>query len=341
MRRHIRARRCVTATLAAVILASCSPIGGAPAIKSGTAASSVNAVDAYVRSEAQEGFSGSVLVLRNGLPLLHKGYGTLGSARTAKDTRYWIASVTKQFTSAAILKLRDDGLLNLSDGIGRFFPDAPADKQQVSIQHLLTHKSGLPQAYVADGIGDRSAAVKTILAQPSTVPPGQKFQYSNDNYQLAAAIVEIASGRSFEDFVTAELLNPAGMSNTGFWAQRGSDSVAPITLSEPQSRQWGQLGSGGMYSTTGDLARWLVMLRRGTALSPGSARDLFSQHVPLGKLGSYGFGWFRSDDGIAGPRVWTRGNESYGPNAFIDIHHGPDLTIILLSHSAEAPDGTI
>ena len=186
---------------------------------------------------ADSGFSGAVLVARGGKVVLHEGYGWADLAKTApvtRETRFYIASITKQFTAAAVLKLEERGRLGLADPVGKHLPGVPPDKAAVTIHQLLTHTSGLGQDYAADGIRDRAEAVRAVLAKPLKSPPGAQFRYSNDGYNLLAVIVEVVSGESYESFLRQNLLRPAGMSRTGFWGETPARGARPVaaTLTE-------------------------------------------------------------------------------------------------------------
>lgn len=127
-------------------------------------------MDQYLTKASSElGFSGAVLVARGKEILLHRGYGWADrkkSFKVAPDTEFYIASITKQFTAVAILMLENQGKLNVTDPIGKYFRDAPKDKAEITVHQLLTHTSGLAQNYAADGIVDRNEAMRAILAGP-------------------------------------------------------------------------------------------------------------------------------------------------------------------------------
>ena len=128
-------------------------------------------------------------------------------------TVFSLGSVTKQFTAAAILKLEEQGS---SAPIGRFI-GAPADKAGITLHQLLTHTAGLP-VYTGDDFepAGRDETVAKMLAAPLRFPPGSDFAYSNAGYSLLAAIVVLASGEGYEEFLRANLFTPAGLEATGY-----------------------------------------------------------------------------------------------------------------------------
>jgi len=211
------------------------------------------AIDRALQEEVGKGFSGAVLVARGSSKILDKAYGSVRGVPVRTNTRFWIASGGKQFTSAAILKCQEKGWLRLDDPITRFFPNAPADKRTITVRQLLSHLSGLGQSYASEGVSDRQTAVKRMLDEPLIDTPGKKFQYSNSNYQLAVAIVEVASGRSYRDFVVDQLWRPAGLQGTGFSGDAGASSVAPAREETPARLAKPSWGGEGVYSTTHDL----------------------------------------------------------------------------------------
>jgi CubicO group peptidase (beta-lactamase class C family) len=184
-----------------------------------------------IRKAGSSYYSGSVLIAYQGRVLLHQGYGWADPQKThpiTPHTRFWIASISKQFTAAAIFRLVEQGRLLLKDPLNHFFPTAAADKKTITLQQLLTHTAGLRQNYAADGLTERQAAIDAILAGPLKSPPGECFGYSNDAYNLLAAIVEISAGDPFETSLQRLVLDPAGLADTGFWGMEGHNKVAEI-----------------------------------------------------------------------------------------------------------------
>ena len=290
-----------------------------------------------IEEEVRKGFSGAVLVARGKHRIIDRGYGSIRSFPIQARTRFWIASVAKQFVSASILKLVEQGSLNLHDPLVKFFPDAPADKRTITIEQLLAHTSGLDQSYVSEGLSDRATAVKRMFDEPLIEKPGTKFGYSNSNYQLAVAVVEIVSGRSYKEFVVKELLHPAGLRNTGFSGDSGSRIVSLALADTPARLSKSEWGGEGVYSTTGELLKWYRALQSGRVLSRASVKRFFTGVTPISE-GQSALGWFigRTDKGAT--RMFTRGNEGFGANALIYIYPETDTVIIVLSHAGQAND---
>lgn len=174
-------------------------------------------------------------------------------------SKFNIGSMTKGFTAAAILRLRSQHRLSFSDPVSRFFPHAPPQKRDITVFHLLTHTSGLAGHSAGTGIMRRDGAVNAILSQRLEYPPGTYYQYQDDNYQLLAAINEVASGDKWEDYVAKELLAPAHMRSTGF-----------------QGGDWGHKGASGMRSTAADIHRWLTAIHEARIFGRTESRELES-----------------------------------------------------------------
>jgi CubicO group peptidase (beta-lactamase class C family) len=294
-------------------------------------------IDSSLVSSMAVGFSGAVIVHHEGTLVIDQGYGFMKGVAMKPTTRFWIASVGKQFTSAAILRCQERGWLTLEDPISRFV-SAPKDKRGITIRQLLAHQSGLASTNVSETATDRLSAVNAILSQPLADQPGARFIYSNDNYQLAAAIVEIVSHKRYEDFVPAELLKPAGLRNTGQTEAGRDPSVAPLRDGLPRrllERRWGQ---EGFYSTTSDLLTWYRMLRSGEILTRRSVDQLFAPVTRIHE-GEAALGWFVGTTDTGRRRIFTRGNEDNGPNALIYAYPDTDTVIIVLTHAGDHPNG--
>lgn len=296
-------------------------------------------LETFLAQEAERGFSGSVLVVQDGKVLVDKGYGFADRQRTRRitpETPFWVASISKQFTAAAILKLAEQGRLSLDDPITKYFPEVPEDKRAVTIHHLLSHKAGFQQKYAADGIADRGEAVKAVLKQPLADPPGQGWTYSNDNYNLLAAIVEIASGTTFESYLRENLFLPAGLTQTGFWGEDPAVAEIPGEVPEASLRpNWGFRGATGISSTTGDLYRWFLALQGDKVLSRESREKLFFPHEVISPEVTSAYGWFLSSTPRGSRSVWTRGNEGFGHNAILVSYPEERIVLVAASNAGE------
>jgi CubicO group peptidase (beta-lactamase class C family) len=244
-----------------------------------------DAIERYLKTAADSGFSGVVLVAHGGRVILHAAYGATATARDTANA-FWLASNTKQFTAAAILALSEDGKLRVGDRITRFIDDVPADKRSITLHQLLTHSAGFGDCEATAGIAQRARAVRALMACPLAYAPGQGYTYNSADYSLLAAIVEIVSKQPFESYVRTRLVQRAGMRQTGFWGDDDTSRLAHYDAPEVRGvwehgrtiPNWRFRGGSGMYSTAADLYRWLRALQAGTVLTASDAALLWAPH---------------------------------------------------------------
>lgn len=259
---------------------------------------------AVVESDHLGQFWGAVLVTHDGETVMGEGFGFANEDLTPIDgkTLFDLASVSKQFTAAAILTLRDDGKLSLDDTVDRFFPDAGGASDKITLRQLLGHTSGLDDRKALQRLDfpNRDEAVRLAMRSEPASEPGATMNYSNAGYVVLAAIIEVASGEPFESYVREHVFAPAGMSNTGFIDGEGVDP-AHFSVRERRGRYgayervaltddgwgWGLRGTSGVVTCLKDLAAWDRALRDGRLLSPQSTHDMFTPGN-----GGYAMGWY-------------------------------------------------
>lgn len=304
-------------------------------------------IGAYMeRVEGEKDFSGSALVARDGKLLLHGGYGLANDATgepVSQDTVFGLASLAKQFTAAAILKLEEQGHLSVDDRISEHLEGVPSDKAGIKIHHLLTHTSGLTKNHARGDFEqmDRTGALRRIFARPLARPPGSAYEYSDSGYTVAAATVEKASGEAFQSYLRSNLFRPAGMGSTGFWDDpafdglpvangyaNGEDQGSPADFPKVS---WAIMGAGGQLSTTGDLLSWWRALEGNTVLSEASTDKLFARHVRYGEGQYYGYGWEISETEGLGTVVTHNGAGNTG-NAYFAAYLDRNLVVAVLSN---------
>lgn len=266
-------------------------------------------LDVHMSRLEAYGFSGSLLVAKGGEVILDKGYGfadAQGKVPFTADTAFDVGSITKQFTAAAILKLEMQGKLGVGDPISRWFEGVPDDKKGITLHHLLTHSAGLDDIFGDDyDEMPRDRLVKAVLGSKLLWAPGTRYQYSNAGYSLLAAIVELASGKPYEEYLRENLWKPVGMARTGYRLQEkgplahgvtgeGKDWGTPLDKAwAPDGPWWNLRGNGGVLSTTGDLYKWHRALEGDGILTEEAKRKMFTPHVPEDEEGRshYGYGW--------------------------------------------------
>jgi len=256
-------------------------------------------LDATVARASHGAFWGAVLVAKEGKILLAKGYGEADyeSRPNTANTLFEIASVSKLFTAAAVLRLAMDGKLKLSDPIAKHLRGVPKDKREITIHHLLTHTSGLRQdagVPYASKIS-RAEYIRHVLKDPLVTRPGEVFAYNNAAYALLAALVEEVSGTSFEKYSEQKLFGPAGMKDTGFIGDSDLDKTRqaarrgermPNATAIDWFWGWGYRGMGGVVTTVHDLYLWDRALK-GDRILDARTREIYYDPYREG----YACGW--------------------------------------------------
>lgn len=278
------------------------PKGGKPP----TDEAAAKPFDEAVVKAAGPSFWGTVLAARDGKVVFVKGYGFADYEKkpNAPDTYFEIASSSKQFTAVAILRLEQQKKLKTSDTLDKFFPDAPRDKKKVTLDHLLHHTAGLepnlgvPYAWT----GTRDVYAKQMLEKPLVEEPGKKFSYSNVGYALLAAVVEVVTKGTFEDYVRKEVFAKAGLEDTGFIgddrlvhsdrvASRKCDDCEPGWTAAKWYWGWGYRGMGGVVTTALELNKWDRTLRGTDLLFEAQKKKMYEP-----ALGDYACGWLVQRD---------------------------------------------
>lgn len=302
-------------------------------------------IDALMKRYDGDVPGASVLVVRDGRPVIRRSYGQSNledRIASTPETNYRLASVTKQFTAAAILLLVEDGKLSLDDRVKKWLPSLPSAADPVTIQQLLTHTSGIvdyEDVMTTDTTAQlHDSDVLLLLGSQDTTyfNPGESYRYSNSGYALLALIVERVSGKSFAAFLRERIFIPVGMSHTV--AHEEGVSTVPnraygYTLKDgkwtrkDQSLTSAVLGDGGIYSSIDDLARWDAALYDSRLLSNESRRLAFTPYTDTEREDvKYGFGWR-----ITGESLWHSGETSGFRNVIVR-YPGRRLTVVILTN---------
>lgn len=313
-------------------------------------------IDQVMSSLAEEdSFTGAVLVAQNGEVLLSQGYGWADHEKqlpNTPETKFRIGSLTKQFTAMAVLLLQAEGRLDVQDPICPYFQECPAAWQEITIHHLLTHASGIPNFTDFRDYRELKATPSTpeqIIARfkekPLDFKPGEKFRYSNSGYTVLGYIIEQASGQSYDMYVQQHIFEPLQMTSSGY---DHNDSSLATGYTGAKSR-WKQadyidmsipFAAGGLYSTIEDLYRWDQALYSDQFVSQELLDLMFTPHVKVPKSDdSYGYGWFIGK--LGDQQVTSHMGGIDGFLTLIRRYTDNKVTIIVLSNRDTADVGDV
>lgn len=298
-----------TCRAAVILIFLSSPAAmAAPSPSTQALSASIDASLAPLYKSDQPG--ASIIVVKDGKTVFRKAYGMadLATRRAlTPDTAMRIGSLTKQFTATAILMLADEGKLHLDDDITRFLPDYPTHGQRITIEHLLTHTSGIPSytgkpGYMLGVTRDMTVAqlIDSFKDDPLEFAPGSAWRYDNSGYVLLGAIIEKVSGMPYAAFLQQRIFTPLGMRHTAYEGRElaafphasayspdatGFQPSPPMSMSQPYA-------AGALVSSVDDLARWDAAVSGGKLLQPATWRRAFTPYtLSTGKATGYGYGW--------------------------------------------------
>jgi CubicO group peptidase (beta-lactamase class C family) len=290
--------------------------------------------------------SASIAVVRSGRIVLARAYGRQSPqmATATPDALYQVASISKQFTAAAILLLRDQGRLSLDDHVSKYVPGITGG-DRITIRELLSHTSGLqdywPQDYSFAAMEHPVTPQQIVdrwAHQPLDFAPGTLWQYSNTGYVVAGMIVERVSGEPLFAFLQQHIFGPLGMHpidqdlavGPGFPVGYRRNALGPVRPETPAARGW-LYAAGELAMTASDLARWDIA-RIDRALLP--ARDWAEQETPIilpnGVSSNYGLGVSLRD--MNGHHAVTHGGEAVGfLSTNIVFPHDREAIVVLVN----------
>ena len=313
-------------------------------------------------SHKYEDFNGVVLVVENGKEIYKKAFGLAnrewGIPHTT-DTKFRVASITKQFTALLTMQLVEEGKIELNEQITTYIPEFRKDTDsKITVHHLLSISSGLPRI---EELGQRDEFIEEFCSQDLLQEPGLGYMYGNANYILLGIIIENVTGKSFEEVLQEKILTPLNMKDSGIFRYEkvlkkmatGYTEFSTGYKKDPTPPGWVSLFSagaapGGMYSTLDDLFIWDQALYTDQLISQ-KYKDIYLkphapaewQYVPFEGM-SYAYGWFTSEipienkNGEKNVRVFYHGGLWGGFRSaitrLVDDHH----LILLLSNNNRA-----
>ncbi len=311
----------------------------------------------YLDAQARvNGFSGAVLVARDGVPVVSRAWGWANAEweiPNTPETKFRLGSITKQFTAAVVLRLGQRQALKLDDPVCRHLDPCPAAWQPVTVRHLLTHTSGIP-SYT--GLPDYRATMmmpRTVEQMvgvfrdlPLEFQPGEQFKYNNSGYFLLGVIIEKVSGKTYEQALDDEIFGPLGMKDSGYdwnepllprraagYARRdgGLVNARHLDMQQPYA-------AGALYSTVGDLLKWDQALYTDRVL-PAAARE--AMFTPF--KGNYALGWTVNppDRAVSGRRQVGHGGGINGFSTMILRVPEDRVAVIVLANVENVNAGNI
>jgi CubicO group peptidase (beta-lactamase class C family) len=313
--------RLIVAIVAAFVLSGCSGRSNAgPDARDAALGADIEAFGA--RLAAGDEFSGVVLLARHGRPLVRRGYGLAdrkAGRRNTPETPFALSSVSKMFTAVTIAKLVDRKQLSFDSTLGSLLPTYPSAeaRDQVTMHHLLTMSTGIPDLFRVPEFWAEIAAIKKppefwkyFARSPLQFRPGTQWDYSNSNFLLLGAIIEQQTGRAFTSVVEEEVFRPLGLGNTRYEVDPSRKPALGYTRTPPADTIWDSTrwypaweepkpgddfiaGSpmGGGYSTVDDLARFADALVANRILSQETTARVLTGYVDTKYGGRDGYGF--------------------------------------------------
>lgn len=262
-------------------------------------------------------FNGSVLVAVGDEVILSKGYGMLNielSVKNTNKTKFRIASITKQFTAAAILQLVEKKLICLDDKLNKYIKDYP-NGECITLHHLLTHSSGISNLDLEDDFCKILKEDKPLLglidkvkAQPFEFFPGEKFSYSASGYLILSYIIESVTNKTYDTYLQENIFDKLSMIDSGydFYKRIIENRASGYELENDELVNCDFVdmriasGGGALYSTVEDLHKWNVSLLGGSVIKDELLKLIFTEHIRINQNVHYGYGLFLAYGEISG-----------------------------------------
>ena len=342
--------RIIISAIILVVLLSGITLSAAPMINNNTARKVEKAFSKIIDSDDM---SGAIYAVCDGEVVYDKGKGeAVKGTANSPDVVYAVASVTKQFTAAAIMMLYEQGKLDLDDKLDKYFPDYKYGKD-ITLRMLMYQRSGIPDysvdiyddevlatcygdtdikdaVEVRDDVGakeNREEIRKMFLSRELLFEPDKYFDYSDSNYALLAEVVPIVTGVGFHDFIRRNIFDPIGMTNSAFIDEH--EFLGDVVIAEPDHEEFeydyfeyygAEYGCGDIMLTPKDLYKWYRALFSGRVVSKENLKLITTNYSSKGELG-YGFGLMISDEGD------TKAVYHYGwiPSFYSSVFYVPEI----------------
>jgi CubicO group peptidase (beta-lactamase class C family) len=314
----------------------------------------IQKIDALMAEIYKPGEPGAAIIVRkDGRTIFRKGYGLADlelGVPVEPDMIFRLGSITKQFTAVSILRLAETGKLTLQDEITKFLPDYPTKGKKITIEHLLTHTSGL-KSYTNMSewltMWRKDMTVNEIIDiskdQPMEFAPGERWTYNNTGYILLGAIIEKVSGLTYEDFVQKNIFGPLGMKHSCYG---NTDRIIPRRVPGYQMGKDGFINApylsmtqpyaaGSLLSSVDDMAVWNDAVFSGKLVRKEWLDRAWTPYKLInGESTGYGYGWFISD--YAGHRFIEHGGGINGFTTYQLTLPEDHIFLAILTNSAIA-----
>lgn len=311
-------------------------------------------IDAVMSKTYKPGEPGAAVIVRcNGWTIFRKGYGLADlelGVKVEPDMIFRLGSITKQFTATAILMLAEQGKLSLQDEINKYIPTFTARDKKVTVEHLLTHTSGIKSYTNMEEwlpLWRKDMTPQEIIdlskGKPFEFNPGERWNYNNTGYVMLGAIIEKVSGKSYAAFVEENIFTPLGMRHSyydrteqviprrvhGYQKDTGGIINAPyLSMSQPYA-------AGSLLSSVDDMAVWNDAVFSGRLLKKEWLDKAFVPfHLANGESTGYGYGWFISD--LRGHRCIEHGGGINGFTSYALALPDDRIYVAILTNSAIA-----
>ncbi|MBC7901199.1 MAG: beta-lactamase family protein [Saprospiraceae bacterium] len=298
----------------------------------------------------------SVAVVRDGKPMIVKGYGLANvehQVAVKPETIFQSGSVGKQFTAMAVMILVDEGKIVLDEKIGKYLGPVPETWKDITVRHLLTHTGGMTdytedfnlwQDYTEEELLKKAQAVPTAFA------PGERWQYSNLGYLTLGVLIRKVSGKFYGDYLQERVFKPLGMTTARVISEA---DIIPnramgyrLASSELKHQHWvapqfNTTADGALYLTVLDMIKWDYALTKGMLIKKESYAQMWTPvKLNNGRTANYGFGWMLEEN-ANGRKVIEHGGAWQGFKAHIARYPDDKLTVIVLANLAQANQGRL
>lgn len=314
----------------------------------------IQTIEEFLKKEYPENGPGAVvLIAKNDQVIFKRAFG-LSDVKKRKpiqtDMIFQIGSMTKQFTSAALLQLVEKGKVSLDDPIQKYVEYFPHKQYPITIHHLLSQTSGIPEFFDIDEeemhLLSQEHTPEQLISyyqnEPLEFEPGTKFQYSNSNYPLLGVVIEKVSGMTLKDYLSLNLFEPLQMESTSLWYKEetkkkrianGYRSYKGQLIPSPKIVGSVPYAAGAMVTTAEDLLLWNRELKNKTTLSDFVVENLITEkQTTIGSGTGYSYGFFIKN--LLGLQTIQHGGNMYGFTSNVLYLPAEDLFVCILANKS-------